>query len=218
MKRFLFISVLLLTVCGNMFGQADKMSPCPTLSVTGPAGIPNPGEPILFTVHLSKEAEKYNLEYKWTVHGGEIIEGQGSLSIKVLLKDSGESLTATANVLGLPANCPHTFSESLIYDPAPEAVKIDEFTKSNSLNDKARFDKIIIKIKSDPTAQLYVFLMNFKDTSQETVAQRKQRVLDSLTAAGIEKDRITLVIDFAERESIQFWIVPAGATPPTINQ
>ena len=218
MRKLLISSIFVLIFCVSLLAQAGKSLPCPEISITGPAGIPNPNDPILFTVHLSEEAEKYSLKYKWTVTGGEIIEGQGTLSIKVLLKNSGENLTATAKILGLAANCLNTFSESVFIDPAPEAIKIDEFTKLNSQNDKARFDKIFVKVKENPTAQLYVVLRNLKNTSQETVTRREQDIFDSLIALGIERGRITLVIDFAERESMQFWIVPAGAILPTINQ
>ena len=202
-----------------MFGQANKISLCPTLSLTGPAGIPKPDEPISFTANLSNEAEKYNLKYKWTVSGGEIIEGQGTSTSKVLQKELGGNLTVTIEIIGLPKDCANTASETAGTDcsfPIPKLI--DEFTDSIAQKDKTRFDKIATDVKGDPTTQLYVLAWHFKNSPQETVKRKEQDIFDSLTAAGIEKDRITLVFDFAERESIQFWIVPAGATPPTLNQ
>ncbi len=74
MKNFLFILIFILIFCGGAFAQLDKNSSCPTIDVVSPAGITQPGETATFTANLGKEAEKLNLEYKWTISGGEILK------------------------------------------------------------------------------------------------------------------------------------------------
>jgi hypothetical protein len=87
MKSFLFILILIVASCINTSAQTDKIPSCPTITVTGPTAIPNPDKPITFTASLSEEAEKFNLQYNWTISGGEITEGQGTLAVKALRKN-----------------------------------------------------------------------------------------------------------------------------------
>ncbi len=107
MKSFFVSTILVLTFCVGTFAQTNETSPCPTISVTGPAGIPSPDEAITFTLSLSQKAEKFNPKYSWTISGGEIIEGQGTQFIKVLAPNffKGESLRATVELANLPKEC-----------------------------------------------------------------------------------------------------------------
>ncbi|MDQ3372682.1 MAG: hypothetical protein M3521_02175, partial [Acidobacteriota bacterium] len=73
--------------CVNISAQTDKIPSCPTITVTGPTSAPKPDEPMTFTASLSEEAEKFNLQYNWTISGGEITEGQGTLAVKALRKN-----------------------------------------------------------------------------------------------------------------------------------
>ncbi len=73
-KPFCFF-IFCFIFCADVFAQANKTSPCPTISVTGPSGITQPNEPMIFGVSVSKEAENYKIVYEWAVSTGEIIEG-----------------------------------------------------------------------------------------------------------------------------------------------
>lgn len=48
--------------------------------------------------------------------------------------------------------------------------------------------------------------------------RREQEIINSLTKAGIEKERITLLKDKTDKELMQFFIVPAGAQIPTVDE
>ena len=138
MKSFLFILILIVASCINTSAQTDKIPSCPTITVTGPTAIPNPDKPITFTASLSEEAEKFNLQYNWTISGGEITEGQGTLAVKALRKNIGGNLTLTLEVNGLPQGCKKTASETGFTDHPPQIRLFDEFSIIPSRIDKAR--------------------------------------------------------------------------------
>ncbi len=219
MKSFLFISILILVSCVNTSAQTDKIPLCPTITVTGPnAAIPYPVKPIIFTASSSEEAEKFNLQYNWTISGGEIIEGQGTSAIKALQKNIGGSLTLTVEVNGLPQECKKTASETVFIDPPPQIHLFDEFSIVPSRIDKARLDNFLTSLRNDPSAVGYIIESFAKGTSRKIIQQKSQKVSGYLKIAGIEKDRIILLNCFSNKNLTQFYSVPAGAIPPTCDE
>ena len=70
-------------------------------------------------------------------------------------------------------------------------------------------------LQNDPSAQLYVIIYLKTKTLQKTALRREQEILKFLTEKNkITKQRITILKTFADKDQAQFWIVPAGATPP----
>jgi len=114
MRKLFVTSILVLTFCATMFAQTNKISPCPTIDVSSAPYITDVGDPITFVASLNNATEKLDLKYIWTVSGGEIIEGQGNLIVKVKQKveDFGQTLTATFEIIGLPKGCANTASAS----------------------------------------------------------------------------------------------------------
>ncbi|MBA3634045.1 MAG: hypothetical protein H0W58_14730 [Acidobacteria bacterium] len=218
MKSVSTFSILVLAFCIGTLAQTNETSSCPTISVTGPAEIPKPNEPVILIASIGEGAEKFNPQYKWTVRGGQIVEGQGTLILNVLQNNSGESLSATIEVIGLPKQCGNTATESLMcITPAPRPIQIDEISEPISQIDKARIDKIITALEDEPNAQLYVIAGFRKDTPQRLITREEQEIRNYLTKAEIEKDRIALIRIFTEIELTQFWLVPAGANPPEVK-
>lgn len=218
MKSFLFILILIFAFCVAAFAQTDKIPLCPSISVTGPAGVPKPDEPIVFTEILSKEADKFNLQYNWTVVGGKIIEGQGSLSVKAIHKEAGRNLTLTVEVNGLPEECARTASETSSAPCLPPTLQLlDEFSISESRIDKARVDSFLVNLQNDPSAAGYIIESFTKGTSRKTIQQKSQRIFGYLKLRAIEKDQIVLLNCFSNKTLTRFYSVPAGATRPTCD-
>jgi hypothetical protein len=82
-KKLHSISVFILGLCIASFAQTNTNPPCPTISVTGPAGIVSPGDVARYTVNVDDKGQKLNLEYVWSVSAGSIISGQGTPNIEV---------------------------------------------------------------------------------------------------------------------------------------
>lgn len=191
---------------------------CPTISVSGPADVPEPNKPITFIASISEEGKKFNLKYNWSVSGGEIVEGQVTLILKVLQKnDSEENLTAAVEISGLPKNCVNTASETDAIICFPSLIVVDEFSTSEFQTDKIRLDNLAEEIQKNPNAQAFIIEKFESKILRSTIEQKNQMTIDYLKTKGIERNQINLLNGSADKNSTQFFIVPAGASPPTCD-
>jgi hypothetical protein len=89
---------------------------CPTVRVNCPSEIPEIGQTYTLSADVAGTVSKEKLTYRWTLssQGGEIVEGQGTASIKVYVKYTHESITATVEVSGLEDKCSKTASCTFI--------------------------------------------------------------------------------------------------------
>lgn len=187
---------------------------CPTLSVSGPAGITAPNGEMTFTANLSggtQDAPTYN----WTVSAGEIISGQGTPSITVRAPGQDGNVTASVEVGGLcAANCQNTASETApVTGTTPEPTPVDEFGAAPDDDVKARIDNFYIELNNNPNAQGYI--INYGTPAQ--IKKRVAQINKAINFRKYDKSRITLVDggDQGTGVNTKFWLVPQGATPPT---
>lgn len=214
MKSVLISLIFVLSFCVAAFSQTNENSPCPTISVRGQAGIPEPNEPVTFVASIGEENKEFDLKYNWTVSSGEIIEGQGTLTVKILQKDLGESFTATLEVIGLPKRCRNTVSETTYINIVLDPVQFDQFSISISRIDKARLENLGIEINKNPSAKAYIIEHFEKKVSREAIARKNKATVNYLKRIGIGTDRFALLNALTDTNLTQFFIVPAGATPP----
>lgn len=213
MKKLLCFSIFLLGFCAALFAQDVKTVSCPEIEVSGPSGIIEPGGTGTFTATVDISGSE-NLIYNWTTSIGEIVEGQGTNTITVKIpKNGSENLTATVEIKGLPEGCPKAASESVGCGlRPPHSEKIDEFGKATNGNVKMRFDNFMVNLQNDPTAQGYI--LNYG--SAKEISKRDRQIRNAIAFRNFDAQRITVVNGGGEGEvKTQFWIVPAGATPPT---
>jgi hypothetical protein len=218
MRKLLKTSILVFAFCFCAFAQTNNTLPCPTVSVTGPPGISAPNQPITFTVSIGEEAKDFKIAYNWTINAGEIVEGQGTTSVSVLRTVQGQNLTATVTVSGLPDGCNNTASETTSScELPPQPIQIDEFSESANHIDKNRINEIVRALQNDPTAQLYIIFKHKEKILLKTTSQKEREISNSLVKAGLAADRITAITGFGQNDSVEFFLVPAGATPPKIE-
>jgi hypothetical protein len=218
MRNLFISSILILIFCVVNFPQTNETSPCPTINLLGPAGISDADEPIVFTAALSKEAEKFNLKYVWTVSTGEIAEGQGTLALKVLQKDFHETLTASLEIIGLPKQCESTASVSVYICRPLNFVQIEEFSIPASQIDKVRLDNLLNELQNQPATIAYIFERFERKISQNTIERKVQKIADYLIKEkGIEKDRFIISIAESDKNLTQYFIVPPDAPSPKIE-
>ncbi len=219
MKNLSFASILILLCCLAAFAQANKTSPCPTISITGPPAVPIPNEPIIYVANISNEVDNFNANYKWSAANGEIIEGQGTLIIKVLQNDIIKNLTVTLEVAGLPESCSNIISETMGCGlKVPQALLIEELSSPITQIEKAGDFEKSAALDDNPNAQLHIIFRYKKNTPQKIITRTERKLFNNLIKAGVEKERITLIQGFADTESIQFWLVPTVTTVPEIDQ
>jgi hypothetical protein len=190
---------------------------CPTISVSGPAGVTQPGETMTFTANLSGGTQDQPVTYNWTVSAGTIESGQGTPSIVVRAPADGSvsNITATLTVGGLRAecNCPNTGSETAGVAPKPTGREVDQFGKLSNDDVKARVQTFYATLANEPTSQGYIIIYG---TPKEIAARRKQ-ITNAITFLKLDPSRVTIVEggDKGTGPETHFWVVPPGANPPT---
>jgi hypothetical protein len=88
---------------------------CPRITVDCSPSTTKPDEPSAITVHMEGGKANQKLTFRWTVANGTIVDGQGTLSIKVK-GDARANTTATLEIEGLDRGCQHAVSCSWIGD------------------------------------------------------------------------------------------------------
>ncbi len=135
-------------------GQTDAAPSCPTISISGPAGIIPPNGVARYTATVDTKEKKLDLKYFWTAAAGNIVSGQGRASIEVNQPELGNIVTV--EITGLPNRCPDTASESYVIDLPPQPVKLAQFSVAMFAGDKLEMDRIAQAMSDHPNNQLYV--------------------------------------------------------------
>ncbi len=185
---------------------------CPSLSVSGP-GVVMPGAPMTFTANLTGSA---SVTYNWSVSAGTISSGQGSSSITVdtagLAPNS--NVTATVNLGGLDPGCNCTTSASETGSIGEiKITQVDEFGAAKDDDVKARVDGFYNQLNSTPNAQGYI--INYGTPAQ--IKARRAQIMKAINFRKYDVSRVTFVDgpDSGAGVNTKFYLVPAGATPPT---
>jgi hypothetical protein len=186
---------------------------CPTLSVTGPAGITPPGDAMTFTANVVGGP---SVTYNWSVDRGVIESGQGtpSISVRTSREDAGQNVTATVTLGGLdPAcGCPSSASETAPVDRNPEPILVDEFGALQNDDIRARLDEFFIQLQNNPTNQGYI--INYG--TDRDIAARERLILNHITFRKFDRSRITLVRggDTGSGPNTKLYRIPPGAENP----
>jgi hypothetical protein len=162
-------------------------------------------------VNVSGGDPNLNLKYKWQVSAGKITSGQGTPQITVDIQ-TGETVTATVEVEGLPPECDRTESCSLsiVCDP-PEARKFDEYSSMSWINEEVRLDNFRVQLQQEPDSQGYIIVYGPRRISQRL--KRAQKFL--VEKRGIAPPRVVLINGGHNKQpKVEFWMVPTGAAPP----
>lgn len=209
MKRLVFVIVTNLIFAFMAFGQPS----CPSLSVTGPSGLPKPNEPWFFRANLSKEAENYKVEYIWEVTGGKIIEGQGTSNLKVLA-DKMCSVEVTVKVKGLPETCPNIISASasmsdcnLTQVPQDRYSEIPPQINKKSLSEFARI------FQAELLGKAFILEQFNSKTSYDLIKRKLIKTFLYLTQdLGLSANRIVWQIQYDKENLTYLYYVSEGAT------
>jgi hypothetical protein len=196
----------------------DCRPPCPTVSVSCPSEVDD-GAPLTFTAAVDN-AGTLSLTYNWSVSAGTISSGQGTSSISVDTKGlGGSTVTATVELGGVDPVCSRTASctTSIKQIVVPAARKFDEYGNIRFNDEKARLDNYAIELQNDPGSQGYIIAYGGRRGTAGEAQARGDRAKNYLVnTRGIDAGRLT-VVDGGYREdlTVELWIVPTGATPPT---
>ena len=188
---------------------------CPTISVTGPAGITQPGDPMTFSANIAGSVPR-GVSYFWTVSEGEILEGQGTLNLKVKTPNrSSFNITATLEIGSLPDGCPNTVSETAPVTCSCSPILVDEFSASPYVIDKVRLDRFVEELRKNPSARGYI-IEYFRHTTPESVVDKKVKEITEylIRTKQLEKAEFDIVVSHFDENRTKFYAVPPGAEFP----
>ncbi|HQU93418.1 MAG TPA: hypothetical protein PLK77_14025 [Pyrinomonadaceae bacterium] len=194
--------------------SCKKICECPSLTVSGPSGITNPGDAMTFTANVSGGTQD-SVTYNWTVSAGTITSGQGTPSISVDTTGlAGQSVTATVEIGGTDptCGCPTTASETGGIAPLPDHVLVDEFGAMPNDDIRGRLDLFFAELSNNPNNQGYI--INYGTPAQ--VATRERLIRNHIAFRRFDASRITLVNGGnTGAVSTKLYRVPPGANNPT---
>ncbi|MGD9631267.1 MAG: hypothetical protein AB7V18_18675 [Pyrinomonadaceae bacterium] len=209
---------LLLFVCAAATLTVQTTAQCPAIKVTGPAGITNPGENVVFQVAINVVGPK--LEFHWSVDKGMIVKGQGTPEITVLTDRSlaGEAVTATVEVEGLPQNCERISSETAGIAPVIGCgYPFDEWGEMKPNDERGRLDLMFAELSNNPNnVGMIVFRVKPGDRLDPT-NRRIQFVLKHVKFRKFDKSRIWFALELAEEKSTRLYRIPPGAETPACD-
>ncbi|MDI1240667.1 MAG: hypothetical protein PSX80_01940 [bacterium] len=188
---------------------------CPTISVSGPAGVTDPGQPMTFTANVSGGTQQ-SVTYNWSVSAGTISSGQGTPSITVDTTGlSNTSITATLNIGGTDTTCGCTTQATEVgaVGNLPQPILVDEFGALPNDDIRGRLDLFFAELSNNPNNQGYI--INYGTPAQ--IATRERLIRNHITFRGFDASRITLVNggDTGAGATTKLYRVPPGADNPT---
>ena len=98
----------------SIVSSHSSVGDCPKLTIECPTDIPESGKTYTVKVRVEGDNSNEELSYNWSVSNGEIIEGQGTSSLKIRISDPGKGVTATVEVNGLKVDCDRVASCSFV--------------------------------------------------------------------------------------------------------
>ncbi|MDI1242322.1 MAG: hypothetical protein PSX80_10415, partial [bacterium] len=200
---------LLLVILASISATVSAQEPCPTIIVSGPAGIPDEGALIHFHVQLEGKTPS-GLRFRWSVSTGKIVEGQGTDKAKFDVNwPTGANVTATVEVLGLPNGCPTTASESMgvAIDPGPIYVGSSGEPRAYT----GLVNELIEELEKYPNSQGYIFIGT---ASSHRYKQIEQLIRAKASQTGFDQSRLTINRETTSKELIELWVIRPGVANP----
>lgn len=210
MLRTLFLILIVAVFAAMASGQE-----CPTLSVTGPAGIVEPGENVSFYLSAKPEGISKDLIFVWTVSGGKIIGSNDKDILEVRPeRHFNKATTVTVTVTGLPEGCPLTASESFSVTCDPYLVMDanvsfwDQYFDLEWKEERKRLNAAVTDgLKRFPDRTIYIETTidnKLSDAESEARTRRIKGHLDGKLAA----DRTFIRTFRGDRNGTNIYLVP----------
>ncbi|HEY9284786.1 MAG TPA: hypothetical protein VIP46_15120, partial [Pyrinomonadaceae bacterium] len=183
---------------------------CPALTVSGPDRA-QAGD--VLTYNASPDAGR---PFEWTTSAGTITGGQGSAQIEVIdVHTSSVTVTTRNQGCNNAASKTTEISSAVALVPRP----VDTYGNIARNDEKARLDNLAISLQENPGAQAYLICYGGRRGRAGEAQRRCDRAKEYLVnTRGVDEGRIEAIDGgFKEDLSVELWIVPPGAQPPTPN-
>ena len=208
MKNLCAALILIFDFCAVSFAQTNQSVPCPEISVTRPATVISPGEPITFTANITSDN---SLKYEWTITAGTIVEGQNSSAIKVATTPemTNSDVTATVKIEGLPDTCVKTAFETASIVGCQLPITWDDYGKIPFKEERERLAAVAANLVNQPeTSALFIIHFPEKENPQ-AIKKYIEKISNVLTQVHkVPKERISFLIGETETQRTTILIIP----------
>lgn len=211
MSKLFTLAAFTIAFVSIAFGQSEKSAACPKISVTGPAGITQPGEKMIFTSNpLIKESE--GVSFRWMVSEGSIEKGQGTqvIEVRTTREMNNSNVTATVEVSGLAVGCSHTASETAAVSSGFHPVILDQFGKLRPNDLRGRLDFFFTELFSEKDQVGVIILQYQNGSSKSKLLQRKQLIETHAKVRRLPRNRIVFLQAPSSGEVTQLYRIPAS--------
>ena len=207
MKKNPLLFCLVLFLAG--FASAQNQT-CPKIDVSIDQIIKSK-KSFIFKAHV-EGYDLSKLSFDWITTSGEIIDGQGTSRITILVN---EDLTAAVKIKGLPEGCPAEARETVIDETRPVAVLVDEFGNIPYEEVEARLDSFFTALSNAPNAQGYI--INYGTNREKS--RREAHLKNRIAIPKYDASRVTIVRGGANPSGergvwTKLWLVPPGSETP----
>jgi hypothetical protein len=209
-----FFAFTLMLICGLVAAAQQANPQCPTILITGPGEVTNPGEVMVFTAKPTRDLP-VGVGFRWTVSSGTIESGQGTgtISVRVPTDPNYWSVTATVKVAGLPSTCFTTSSEIAPIAVLPIGEPVDRYGKLSLYDEYARVNIGVTAAINNPTCLLVIIreAPRFRSTDQTHIKKIKDFITRRL---HFPFRRLVIVTKIGPQIQNAIWLVPPGAKMP----
>jgi len=214
--KYISVIAFALVFTASVAAQIDNApaaSECPSISITAPAGVPVPNEPIYYYLDIKGDLPK-DAEIVWKTSTGQILTGQGTKKIGIYNIDSHE-LTVSVEVKGVPTQCPNTASEQAIWVIDLTSQQLDEIDNDGLRLDKNAVKKAVETAKENPDSFLFFIQYYRYSTDAFRLQQLQQELKDYLTKElKIKEPFFKFVKKQADKPLMKIYLVPPSAEDP----
>lgn len=195
--------VAILALSSGIYGQSTD-SPCPSITVTGPAGMISPGDAAQFSASIDGLEGSVGIGYEWSVNAGIIVEGQGTsaISVQTTSENEGMNITATVQVTGIPLGC--TMSASEVVGVAANVFVCglrDEYGPVAWREEQAWLDNFMIQLTFNKGSRGYVHIRIGPTENSTTIKKHIERILNHFRSRDPKFDMARLI--FAIEEDVE---------------
>ena len=211
-----FLSVaLLLLAYSSQSAQETPGRGCPVITVSRiePSSTDSM---VIYKAHVQGGDSLVTPKFNWTISGGKITGGQSTAEVSVKV-DAGSSITVTVEVTGFAPECENKASYFLIFEPIPIATKFDEYHDLKFKEERLRLDQFAVMIHNRPGSQGYIIVYDAKGTRKPAARARGERAKNYLVKERDLPEARIVVVHGGQRDkrSVELFIAPLGASPPT---
>jgi hypothetical protein len=207
MTRLFFTTATILAFCLTAFAQTKDIS-CPQIKIKAPEFINDREEK--FKVSASFESEKTLSESKfnWIVIKDDRLEkksDEGIFEIETNNTNKHNRITIIAENPDTRCKNPAVANVLLIPNIGSPWI-LDEYTKLNWNDERARLEMISLEMKKREDSELFIWVDFDKSSFNPKSKIKLSKILNYLSSRGLQKKRVTFMI--SEADSIRYKYQP----------